>query len=570
MENLTFSLTENNDKALSTSGSACLDFFTRITRNADMSDYLDSFCKAWQEDKEMAFQILMNMRDVRTGKGEKLIPQVILVHLKFNLAPNVYEDVLRKMVEYGYWKDLLKVLEIYLRTNLLSNKKYKLTLCPIELQLFAEQLKIDSQILTDAEQTGDTKKAAISLCAKWSPSEGTHFNHHPMLFAQAIYKEMGLSAKEYRLCVGKLRRHLNVLESLMSSQRFDEIDFSKLPSVAMMKMKKAFMRDSNSDGKESDARKKLHLSYSKYLEDLTKGKTKVNIKGIQPHELVDTYLSGSSDIDLLVEAQWSALKMRVKESGAFRDVTAVVDVSSSMNGQPMQVAISLGILVAECTDGPYHGQVITFHQNPSWHKLAGNNLKEQVDCMSAAPWGGSTNMRGVFDLILSQAQNANLTQNEMVKTLFVFTDMQFNGGVTQNFESTFEYAKNNFESAGYKLPRIVCWNLRTSTAKTMPVQKEEEGYVMLSGFSAELLKCILTAKEFTPMAMLRHVLEPYLVPSSVKNCTTALVAPLSIDNLKQGVKNSELKKAFKSVKEKTTTTTNVSCESCHNSDSDSD
>ena len=545
--------TENGDKALATSGDACLDFFTRITRNAAFSDYIDAFDKAWSENKETAIKILMNMRDVRTGKGEKLIPTVILLYIKVCYPGDIYNSILTKMTEYGYWKDLLRIIEMESRFYKEESKKAVLPSKSIEVVLFAEQLKKDHKLLLDSKLSSsiDNKKVAVSLCAKWAPSEKTHYNHHPMFAATNIMNEMGLKPKDYRQMLTKLRNHLCVLEMLMCNNRLDEIDFSKVPSVAMMKMKKAFMRDTNADNVESDNRKKLHQSYKEYLENLAKGKAKVNIKGIHPHEIVGSYLHKKAELDPLIEAQWLAIKKRVMEAGVFRNVTAVVDVSSSMSGQPMEVSIALGILVAECTMGPFHGRVITFHQTPTWHQLVGTNLKEQVKCMEKAPWGGSTNLRAVFDLILHNAKSAQLTQDEMVKTLFIFTDMQFNQCDNGNWESTFEYSKRTFQEAGYVLPNIICWNLRTSNSKTMPVNKNEEGFAMLSGFSAELLKCVLNGEEYTPYSMMMHVLEPYFVPDQVTNYAGTKV---SLDNkhlgyLEAAITKSAIKKAFKPPKE---------------------
>ncbi|XWV26993.1 hypothetical protein QJ857_gp0056 [Tupanvirus soda lake] len=535
--------TENGDRAFSTTGSANLDFFTRITRNAPIPDFIDAFTKAWKENKETAFKLVMNMRDVRGGKGEKLIPAVIMVHLKHNVEPEVYEAILRKLVEYGYWKDLLRIIEIEARLAQETNKKAVADPHSIEVKLFAQQLKMDAQDI-DAAVSSSGKKTAISLCGKWAPSEKTHYNHHPMYAAKSIMNELGLTPKEYRQLLTKLRKHLGVLEMLMSTQQYDKIDFSKIPSVAMMKMKHAFCRDGNAEGKESESRKKLHESYAEYLQKLAQGKTKVNVKGIQPHELVSTYLGrGNPDVDLLVEAQWKAVMELVTASGAFRNVTAIVDVSGSMHGQPMEVAIALGILVAMCTTGPFHGQVITFEENPTWHRLLGSNLMEQVNCLKNAPWGGSTNLRAVFDMILLQAVSARLTKEEMVKTLFIFTDMQFNSCDRGNWQSTFEYAKAAFAEKGYELPRIVCWNLRTSSSKSLPVTQDTEGYAMLSGFSAELLKCILNAQEFTPYAMMMHVLEPYAVPTEVSCC--AVDELVVVPNLEAAVGKSAIKKAFK-------------------------
>lgn len=543
----TSTTTENGDKAFNFSGSSCLDFFTRITRNAEFKDYIDVFTKAWMEDATLATRILMNMRDVRGGKGEKLIPVVIMVYLKNTIDPSIYESILHRMLDYGYWKDLLKIIEIDCRAKIESKKRYNVISSSTEVKLFAEQLKKDYELLKTTETNPNAKKVAISLCGKWAPSEKSHYDHHPMYTAINIRNHMGLNPKQYRNMLTELRNHIGVLETLMSTHRFDEIDFSKIPSVAMMKMKNAFTRDCNAEGVESEDRKKLHESYSQYLRKLAEGKTKVNIKGIQPHELVSTYFSCQTNVDFLVEEQWKALKKRTLELGAFRDVTAIVDVSSSMHGQPMEVAIALGILVAECTKGPFHGKVITFHDNPSWHHLTGSNLLEQVNCMKNAPWGGSTNLRATFDMILKEAVDAELTQDEMVKTLFLFTDMQFNSCDHGSWESTFEYAKRNFESVGYKLPRIVCWNLRTSTSKSIPVTKNENGYAMLSGFSAELLKCILTAQEFTPYSMMIHVLEPYSVPTEMKQLTTSSLNPIPgyLTCLETAIGKSVIKKAFK-------------------------
>src|SRR5437867_3596209 len=110
--------TENGDKAFSTTGNACLDFFTRITRGASFNDYIDAFTKAWTENKETTIKILMNMRDIRGGKGEKLIPEVLLVYFKKSTSVVAYEPLIRKIIEYGYWKDLLRIMEIETRAIL--------------------------------------------------------------------------------------------------------------------------------------------------------------------------------------------------------------------------------------------------------------------------------------------------------------------------------------------------------------------------------------------------------------------------------------------------------------------
>ena len=585
--------TENGDPTFLSTYDKCLDFFTKITRGADYKTYLKSFIDAWNQDKQMSYQILLNLRDVRSGKGEKEIPLVILFYIKHLLSKtdptfassDTYKEILSQYVGYGYWKDLLRLIELETRFGIL-NKSTKLALTTsVELTLMATQLQTDLTTLNNAHVVPD-KKAIISLCAKWAPTEKTHYNHHPLYIANSLATLMGLSSKQYRLAIGKMRAHLNVVERLMATKQFDLIDFSKLPSIAMIKLKKAFNRDTNADGIESEPRKKLHASYLEYLSKLTRGETKVNTKGVQPHELVNTYLTSSTTtLDDLVEAQWKTLKQNITDLGTFSNTTAIVDVSGSMEGTPMQVSIALGILVSQCTTGPFADKVITFDSTPRWFDIEGDNLLHKVRSLKSAPWGGSTNLRATFDLILQVAHKYQLDPANMIKTLFIFTDMQFDAVDGHAYlpsweqqpvtsESSLAYGKRRFQEAGYEFPRIVCWNLRTSSSGTIPETKDAEGVAMLSGFSSELLKCVLTATQFTPLLILKHVLEPYLVPESIKLLTPLTLMESEMENMGKAIEQSRIKKSWKGketeTKEATIVTTTTTTDAKWSDDSESE
>lgn len=555
MDNIT--LTENGDKAFLTSGDCNLDFFSRIVRGCDITDIVNTFMKAWTEDQSTAIEILMNMRDPRKGKQEKLIPIIVMVYLKFTIPSKTYDAILKAMLPYGYWKDLLRIHEITTRLKLLDLKTKKMTkqqkilhdklltsqAPPTELKMFADQLKIDYDDLQNAKS--NNQKISISLAGKWAPSEKSHHDNHPMFSARIIKNIMGISSKEYRVMLTTLREHLNILEMLMATQQYDKIDFSKIPATAMKKMNKAFNRDGNAKGEETEQRIKLHLSYTEFMQKLSKGETKINVTGIQPHELIGHYYGGKNNqIDPLVEEQWKLIMERVKEKGAFKKVTAVVDVSGSMEGIPMQVAIALGLMVADCSEGSFSKQVITFHSRPSWHKITGDTLMEKVNCLARAQWGGSTNLRATFMLILDEALRYQLNPDQMIETLFVFTDMQFDSAFESNSSSTFEDVKLLFEQNGYALPKIIFWNLRSSDSKSLPVLKDEENVALLSGFSAELLNCIIDAKEFTPLTIMLHVLSPYRAPKEVRKCVMSQF-PHDISLLSQAVELSNIKKSFK-------------------------
>jgi hypothetical protein len=548
------SFTENGDPALSTSGNKCLDFFVRIVRNAPIDDVIESYKQAFIEDQKMALQILFNLRDARNGKGEKQLVYAIVTYLRFVLPKEVHRELFQQIIKYGYWKDVEKIEDIYCR--LIDNRDDTI------INMFVDQLREDQKILDDTEMKKsfvditvdekdemkitdkEIKTASISLCAKWAPSEWSTYNNKHNMMAKRITEalfpnQQNGKERSYRKLLTRLRNHLNILEMLMSTGKFDRIDFSKIPATAIRKTRKAFERSCNAEGKEIDARAKLKVSYEEFLKKLSENKTKVKSAGTAPHELVKYYFDGGEH-DQLIESQWDQIKERVIEAGVFKNTVAIVDVSGSMQGgdpQPIEVSIALGILLAECCEGVFKGKMISFHTEPDWHHLKGETLKEKVNCVKGMKWGGSTALFKVFDLLLKEAQIYNLELDRMIDKIFIFTDMQMDALDEEFMNSkgrgTFERCKEKFEKAGYKFPKIVCWNLRTSQTKTLPVDQNAKDYVMLSGFSSELLKCILTGKDFNPLAMMKHVIEPYDVPEALLNCKADHTKAPDLDKLKE-------------------------------------
>ena len=79
--------------------------------------------------------------------------------------------------------------------------------------------------------------------------------------------------------------------------------------------------------------------------------------------------------------------------------------------------------------------------------------------------------------------------------------------------------------------------------------KDATNYVMLSGFSSELLKHVLNGTDLTPYTMMMHVLEPYNVPID-QDCLFLHDRPFDFDQLEEAIKASTFKKAYR----KSTTT----------------
>jgi len=155
---------------------------------------------------------------------------------------------------------------------------------------------------------------------------------------------------------------------------------------------------------------------------------------------------------------------------------------------------------------PYYKKIVTFSQNPVLHTVQGDKLTDQVNSISGMQWEMNTNFIAVFTLLLNTAVMYKVPQENMVETLFVFTDMQFDQACSDH--TPFEQVEIMYEKAGYKMPKIVFWNLRSSSGG-FPITSKQKGVALVSGFSAELMRLFTEGKDFDPMTILEIALEKY-------------------------------------------------------------
>ena len=309
--------------------------------------------------------------------------------------------------------------------------------------------------------------AGNQLCAKWMPRQGP--------IAKRLAQKMELSARNWRKLLVSLT---NVVEQKMCANKWTGIKYAHVPSQAARIYRNAFKRhDTN--------------GYTAYLKDVEDGKQKINALALAPHDLIRPYLQYYSQQDQTIEAQWKALPNYITGNNK---LLPICDVSGSMQGTPMEVSIALGIYISERNNGPFKDAFITFSSQPTLEVLKGN-LYQRVTQLSKAHWQMSTNLEAVFALILHTATKAKLNKEDMPETLLILSDMQFDEATKSN-KTAMGMMKQMYKQAGYKLPRIVFWNLR-AVDKTFPVQNKD-GIAMVSGFSPSIMKNILQGKDFSP------------------------------------------------------------------------
>lgn len=478
-------LTENGALGYSTSGSKCLDLFTLVTRGYDRDKLIQLFNEAYAEDEYTTLQILYHLRDCRNGKGEKELTLILLEYMaehytliwRMNL-----EDIVS---QYGCYK---MFCELYARDYQKNGNNASL----VPLALLTKELQNENV-----------------LASKWAPNEHSMYNHRKNGYQVTklcrilkLHRSDGRpDYKAYRNLLKPLRTKANIVEQLCCSNKWDEIEFSKVASKAMMLLsKKAFPKHCGD-------------RFGEWKNAVRQGIAEVKTQGLQPHEIIK-HLISSTDIDTsTLELQWKTMVDKAKTQGSLVDALAIVDVSGSMftndKVRPIDVSIALGLFIAEVCDT---NKFMTFSHNPEIVEVKGTTLQQKVKSITRANWGMSTNFVKALSTLLSHAKLFKVPPERMTKYLFVLTDMEFDQATSQGSSKTpHNVVKEAYESAGYALPKIIYWNL-ASRSGTLPVSSLNENVALVSGFSQTLLKAFmeLDPKDaIDPMRMMRKILEPY-------------------------------------------------------------
>jgi len=436
---MNYTTTTNGAVTNSTSGTECLDLFTRIgnMRHADRLFILENFDRAYKDDPKLATQVLFWARAARIGSGERNTFYVILDEIA-KCSPTFVSDNARTLAELGYYKDLVRYFHI-----------------PGVVSTFAQAIREKDR-----------------LACKWAPRK-----------CPILRDELGFTNREYRKW---LKRYSETVEQKMSDKEWSEIEYSSVPGSAMRRYSKAYdVRDNQ--------------RFVDWKNDKT---TKASVSATYPHEVLQC---GDKE---LVEKLWNNLPDLLSESN--ENILPMIDVSGSMWGTPLEVAVSLGMYLAERTKGEFKDLFLTFSENPQLVRLEGDTVAERFGNISDADWGMNTDFTKAYEHILRVAKKHNVMKDSMPTMILVMSDMQFDESQSSRygtFQGThFSHMEDEYEKAGYDFPKIVFWNLDTHFGT--PARCSDDSVAMVSGFSPSIMKAILNAEDFNPISVMLEALKP--------------------------------------------------------------
>ena len=522
MNNLTF--TENGANALKSTTSAVLDLFVKapsmLKPNDDDIEELKSLIRtAIEEDPQLTLKCIFYLGDIREGAGvRKVFTESIRLLAKE--YPKMLKFVLPQIPEFSRWDVLVKAL---LYTD------------------FEDALTgiIRYQLETDLEST------TPSLCAKWLPSPSSsskntrklgrrlshllNFSGKKLTGDPDIDKEI---KKEDNIIFSKiltrLRKDLDIVEHYIATIDYYKIDYSKVPSVALNRYQSLFLKYDNA-------------RFMKWVYEAAEGKAKINSKRLYPFEIIKNildnslhflYIRNENRISMtkafLADAQWKNMEDVIE--GKELNWLVMADVSGSMEDYdniPIATSIATAIYCAEKTQGVFHNKFMTFSKKPEIVDIKGDTICEKVENAYRANFGVNTDLEKAFDLILEVAVNNKLKQEELPQTLLIISDMEFDEARGQYYyhdnedsKTLFKEIQEKFNKYGYEMPTCVFWNVNADVK--FPVDSEEKGCILLSGYSNNNFRALLGADLIQE--------EPHLIDTTEKVTVTPYESMVSILN----------------------------------------
>lgn len=443
---------ENGAMAYSTTMNDLLDLFSQIgsLRSRTEAEIEEKFSKAYRQSPLLATKMMFYAGNIRGGLGERRTFRICLKWLANHYPKTVIDNI-----------DLIPLFNRYDSLFVLVG-----TRCEKYMWKY---------IATTLNQDfiNFKKGKPYSLLAKWMPSENASSKETKELAIkarQALY----LNSRSYRKLLSYLRKGLSIVETSMSAKEWGKISYKIVPSYAMLRYRNAFNKHD-------------YERFQNYLDNVKKGKVKINSSTLYPYDLVHKYMYNYGyEEDAVVEEQWKSLPNYIEGEN---NILIMADVSGSMSGRPMETSVGLAAYFAQRNRGAYKGLYMTFTDMPHFIRIGENDsLRNIVSNVMRTDVGYNTNLEAAFEYILKFAINNKVSSKEMPSALVVISDMEIDAYVrTHNFDFL-QVMEKLFNTYGYELPKIILWNVE---ARNDTFLTQDKNVIKVSGQSASIFKGLM-------------------------------------------------------------------------------
>lgn len=490
----------------------------------------------------------------------------------FNIWKIICEAPLKNKIKYSKYDYLIRTFRhvILRQRNMdLTNVNRFLNHFNKNIRSFKNSLEFTKFMDT---LTDEQKNIGVSLLSKYLPAEGRSFDKN--VFWYAYHKEdfkdnyikfsvvnyiirgmltrknsnqtleefpIGVQIpshikKMYRLENSILNVVSDITEVKMCSERYDEIDYTRVPSLLMKNCMKAFLNeklkkapgiqemDTGNRHPEDESRVKSRQN----LRNMLNSPSKLNASQNWPHQIAyKVYTSQSETESEMFEAMWESYVIDLKRKLAEKvdrvtfeqaelsdeekniisgNILTSIDLSGSMTweekpgNRAIDVAIGMGLMLSEIANDNWKNKMITFSENPRVYDFGGKTVKERYTKIMDGEVGYSTNYHSVHEtlirMLLKVKASLHPSKNieDYIPTVVVFSDGEFNEQVKDT--TTDDQIRRMYAASGIKkCPTIVYWNLR-SDRNGMQTTADKSGVQFLQGCSPNLFNYVLYGESF--------------------------------------------------------------------------
>jgi Mg-chelatase subunit ChlD len=481
------------------------------------------------------YRLIGHTRDIIDGKGEYTLTYMMIYNW-YEFFPNLAFFAIKCLVDlgdksihqYGSWKDIKYFCEYCKNSG-----------CSLDHPLIQYSIKLLNEKLRE-DETKLENPSEISLVSKWIPREKSSFGWLYEKLASDYFSEYLSKIKtfeqkkrailkcktEYRQLLSKINKIIDTLQIKQCGQNWSKINFDRVTSISLSKQKKAFLNIDKCGQvrfPENFDRIECANNFKARIKKAVSGEVEMKGKRIGMADFTKQALEVCSNEEVdLINSQW---RDNSSQNHALGKMIAMVDVSGSMQGDPLHVAIALGIRISE--KSILGKRVMTFSSNPSWVNLEPyTDFVSQVRFLKKSDWGQNTNFYAAFNMILDAIIQNKMDPSEVQDmVLVILSDMQMDASDSCDKKKLYEEINEKYRIAGNRLykkpfipPHIIFWNLRSTNG--FPCLSYSPNCSMMSGFNPTLLNnfCDLgleALQSYNPWSVLERMLENerYLIMS---------------------------------------------------------
>ena len=325
------------------------------------------------------------------------------------------------------------------------------------------------------------------LAKKWMP----RLTGKDKKYAKALCKEWGITEKDYRALIKtdktteyKLsyaeKQEGTPLNELFNKNNYihplvNEIDFEKVPSLAMTKYLHAF-----------STREDIKPRFEEYIKAVKENKAKVNVSTTNVHDAYKTATGGDWTTQSVEEEARDIVGKKIVDNATLNvemDAICILDTSGSMysgwginiNNQNDIGYKAMSVCHAIATHSTYaKNQLISFSSYPKLMTIKGATLKEQYQSMYTGDCS-NTDFGKVMNLLKGL--------KKYPEYLIVLSDMEFDYGSQQSKNELMALFKKHEAKT-----KLIWWNFNGRSQTTPEI--DEYGNYYLSGYNLQILRLL--------------------------------------------------------------------------------